>query len=82
MNRRRPELDWLRVVAIAILHAFHVGMMFNRRDFHRGEIIQLHAVVRFDALSHGDAFAELDDGSSVIVSRTHRDTFLTRWRGR
>ncbi|HEX3477046.1 MAG TPA: LytTR family DNA-binding domain-containing protein [Kofleriaceae bacterium] len=49
---------------------------------HRGEIIQLHAVVRFDALSHGDAVAELDDGSSVIVSRTHRDTFLTRWRGR
>lgn len=49
---------------------------------HRGEIIQLHAVVRFDALSHGDAVAELDDGSSVIVSRSHRDTFLTRWRGR
>jgi hypothetical protein len=39
-------------------------------------------VVRFDALSHGDAVAELDDGSSVIVSRTHRDSFLTRWRGR
>src|SRR4051812_43915975 len=33
MNRR-PELDWLRVVAIVILHAFHVGMMFNRWDFH------------------------------------------------
>ena len=33
MNRR-PELDWLRVVAIAILHVFHVGMMFNRWDFH------------------------------------------------
>src|SRR4051812_42011567 len=33
MNRR-PELDWLRVVAIAILHAFHVGMMFNTWDFH------------------------------------------------
>jgi glucan biosynthesis protein C len=33
MNRR-PELDWLRVVAIAILHVFHVGMIFNRWDFH------------------------------------------------
>jgi len=33
MNRR-PELDWLRVVAIAILHVFHVGMMFNRWNFH------------------------------------------------
>ena len=49
---------------------------------HRGEIIQLDAVVRCDALAHGDAVAELDDGSSVIVSRTHRDTFLARWRGR
>jgi two-component system LytT family response regulator len=44
-------------------------------------IIQLRAVVRLDALSHGDAVAELDDGSSVVVSRTHRDAFLTRWRG-
>jgi len=32
MNRR-PELDWLRVVAIAILHVFHTGMVFNRWDF-------------------------------------------------
>jgi len=31
--QRRPEFDWLRVVAIAILHAFHVGMIFNRWDF-------------------------------------------------
>lgn len=33
MNRR-SELDWLRVVAIAILHVFHVGMIFNRWPFH------------------------------------------------
>jgi peptidoglycan/LPS O-acetylase OafA/YrhL len=32
--QRRPELDWLRVVAIAILHVFHVGMIFNRWYFH------------------------------------------------
>lgn len=31
---RRPELDWLRVVAIAILHIFHVGMVFNTWDFY------------------------------------------------
>jgi hypothetical protein len=43
---------------------------------------QLHAVVRVDALFHGDAVAELDDGSSVVVSRTHRDAFFARWRGR
>jgi hypothetical protein len=33
MNRR-PELDWLRVVAIIVLHFFHVGMMFNTWDWH------------------------------------------------
>lgn len=33
MNRR-PELDWLRVIAIAILHFYHVGMMFNRWGWH------------------------------------------------
>ena len=49
---------------------------------HRGEIIQLQAVVRVDALFHGDAVAELDDGSSVVISRTHRDAFFARWRGR
>jgi DNA-binding LytR/AlgR family response regulator len=49
---------------------------------HRGEIIQLHAVIRVDALFHGDAVAEFDDGSSVAVSRTHRDAFFARWRGR
>ncbi len=49
---------------------------------HRGEIVNLHAVVRLDALFHGDSMVELDDGSSVVVSRTHRDAFFTRWRGR
>lgn len=49
---------------------------------HRGEIVQLHAVTRVDALFHGDAVAELDDGSSVVISRTHRDAFFARWRGR
>jgi hypothetical protein len=39
-------------------------------------------VVRLDALSHGNAVAELDDGSTVVVSRTHRDACFTRWRGR
>jgi LytS/YehU family sensor histidine kinase len=38
-------------------------------------------VARVDALLHGDAIAELADGSSVVVSRTHRDTFFARWRG-
>jgi two-component system LytT family response regulator len=49
---------------------------------HRGEIVNLHSVVRLDPLAHGDAVVELDDGSSVVVSRTHRDAFFARWRGR
>jgi two-component system LytT family response regulator len=49
---------------------------------HRGEIVNLRAVVRVDSLFHGDAVAELDDGSSVVISRTHRDAFFARWRGR
>jgi len=49
---------------------------------HRGELVNLQAVVRFDSLFHGDALVELDDGTSVVVSRTHRDTFFARWRGR
>jgi two-component system LytT family response regulator len=49
---------------------------------HRGEIVNLNAVVRLDALFHGDSMVELDDGSSVVVSRTYRDAFFTRWRGR
>jgi len=48
---------------------------------HRGDIINIRAVARMDALSHGDAVVELDDGSSVVLSRTHRDNFLARWRG-
>jgi peptidoglycan/LPS O-acetylase OafA/YrhL len=34
MNNRRPELDWLRVIAIVLLHVFHVGMMFNTWSWH------------------------------------------------
>ncbi len=49
---------------------------------HRGDVVNLAFVVRLDALFHGDSVAELDDGTSVVVSRTHRDAFFTRWRGR
>lgn len=31
---RRAELDWLRVVAILILHLFHCGMFFNSWGWH------------------------------------------------
>jgi two-component system LytT family response regulator len=50
-------------------------------EVHRGDIVNLAFVARVDALMHGDAIAELDDGSSVVVSRTHRDALFARWRG-
>ncbi|WP_163999922.1 acyltransferase family protein [Pyxidicoccus caerfyrddinensis] len=34
VDEHRPDLDWLRVVAILLLHLFHTGMMFNRWDWH------------------------------------------------
>jgi two-component system LytT family response regulator len=49
---------------------------------HRGDVVNLRAVVRLDSLFHRDAVIELDDGSSVVVSRTHREAFFTRWCGR
>lgn len=33
-SQRRPDLDWLRVVCIAILVAYHVGMFFVTWDWH------------------------------------------------
>lgn len=33
-DEHRPDLDWLRVVCILLLHLFHTGMMFNRWDWH------------------------------------------------
>lgn len=34
VDEHRPDLDWLRVVAIVLLHLFHTGMMFNTWDWH------------------------------------------------
>lgn len=34
LDDRRPDLDWLRVIAILLLHLFHTGMMFNTWDWH------------------------------------------------
>lgn len=31
---RHADLDWLRVVAILLLHLFHTGMMFNTWEWH------------------------------------------------
>jgi glucans biosynthesis protein C len=34
LDERRPDLDWLRVAAILLLHLFHTGMMFNTWHWH------------------------------------------------
>src|SRR5690349_9771485 len=31
---RHADMDWLRVVAILLLHLFHTGMMFNSWGWH------------------------------------------------
>src|SRR4051794_4080555 len=33
-DAHRPDLDWLRVMAIVLLHLFHTGMMFNTWEWH------------------------------------------------
>lgn len=46
---------------------------------HRGEVVRVDAVERVEATSHGDAVLSLRDGSSLLLSRTHRRAFLERW---
>ncbi len=49
---------------------------------HRGEIVRLDAVVAYEPSAHGDGVLTLGDGSAVALSRTRRDAFVTRFRGR
>jgi two-component system LytT family response regulator len=46
---------------------------------HRGEIVALAAVARLEPWTHGDALLTLNDGATVILSRTHRENFVQRW---
>lgn len=46
---------------------------------HRSEIVALGAVSRLEPWTHGDALLVLTDGTSVVLSRTHREAFLARW---
>lgn len=39
---------------------------------HRSESVNVEAVVALETLDHADAVATLEDGSSAVVSRTHR----------
>lgn len=44
LDDRRPDLDWLRVVAIVLLHLFHTGMMFNSWEWHLKSPVALTAL--------------------------------------
>ncbi|GHG81644.1 LytTR family DNA-binding domain-containing protein [Comamonas sp. JC664] len=46
---------------------------------HRGDIVNLDAVARLEPWTHGDGILVLEDGSSVVLSRTWREAFLQRW---
>ena len=46
---------------------------------HRGEIVRLDAVVRYEPSAHGDGVLILTDGSAVVLSRTRREEFLRRF---
>lgn len=48
---------------------------------HRGEIVRVAAVTRYEPSAHGDGILTLTDGSAVVLSRTHRETFVRSFRG-
>jgi two-component system LytT family response regulator len=47
---------------------------------HRGEIVRVDAVLRYEPNGHGDGILTLSDDSAVPLSRTHREAFLARFR--
>jgi two-component system LytT family response regulator len=46
---------------------------------HRGELVNLNAIARFESSAHGDGVIVLADGSAVVLSRTFRRSFLQRF---
>jgi two-component system LytT family response regulator len=48
---------------------------------HRGEIVRLDAVVRYEPGARGDGVLTLCDGSAVSLSRTQRRAFSERFAG-
>lgn len=46
---------------------------------HRGDIVNLDAVARLEPWTHGDGILVLKNGATVVLSRTWREAFLTRW---
>ena len=48
---------------------------------HRSEIVNVAAVVRLSPWQHGDGILVLSDGSTVVLTRTHRHSFIRHFTG-
>jgi two-component system LytT family response regulator len=48
---------------------------------HRSEIVNLDGVLRLEPWTHGDGIIVMRDGSSVVLSRTHRSAFVAAFEG-
>jgi len=48
---------------------------------HRGEIVRVDAVVRYEPGARGDGILTLFDGTAVVLSRSFRREFSERFRG-
>ncbi|HVW24063.1 MAG TPA: LytTR family DNA-binding domain-containing protein [Polyangiaceae bacterium] len=49
---------------------------------HRGEIVRVDAVVRYEPGARGDGILTLSDGTAVVLSRSFRREFSERFRGK
>jgi two-component system LytT family response regulator len=59
----------------------HDARLYTRRfeRVHRGENVALATEARLEPWTHGDALLTLNDGATVVLSRTHRENFVQRW---
>jgi two-component system LytT family response regulator len=48
---------------------------------HRSEVVNLAAIAKLEPWTYGDGILVLADGSTVVVTRTHRRRFLERFVG-
>ncbi len=87
----RPDLDWLRVAAILLLHLYHSARMFNVDDPWHVKAPQLLPAHRFCRVHRGalvalDAVQRLEpwdhgDGLLVLKDGSHCTLSRTRRKG-
>jgi two-component system, LytTR family, response regulator len=60
-----------------------VAQWLDRSRFvrvHRGDIVRVDAVVRYEPGARGDGILTMSDGAAVVLSRTQRKQFLAQFR--